>query len=165
MVAVLPALVAGPILGKGNISSMEVFKDFFGPLPGYLKEDSVFPIAGITDLAEIHYRALESKEANGRRLISNNYNLTTKNIFKLLEDNFAKDGYKVNNREVTTEEMEKAAQNKSFGVRFSLVSRGAGAHFDDQTTEKVLGLKFEKPEKSIIDGVRSLIKFGILTKN
>jgi len=75
---VLPALVSGPILGNGNISSMGVFKDFVGAVPGYLKEDSVLPITNVYDLTLTHFRALELKEANGKRLNANIYNFTTK---------------------------------------------------------------------------------------
>jgi len=45
------------------------------------------------------------------------------------------------------------------------MAQGAGAHFDHSETEKILGLKFEKPEESLIEGIRSLIKYGIVVKN
>merc|ERR1712054_237322 len=100
---------AGPILGNGNISSMGIIKEFLGQVPGYLKEDSVFPISKVSDLALVHFRALESKTATGKRFIGNSHNLTTKYILKLLDNTFSKEGYTVNNREATLEEMQKAA--------------------------------------------------------
>jgi len=106
VVTVLPSIVVGPILGNGNISSMGTFKEFLGQVPGYLKEESAFPISKASDLALAHFRALESKAANGMRFTGNSHNLTTKQIFKLLDDNFSKEGYKVNNREATIEEMQ-----------------------------------------------------------
>jgi len=165
VVTVLPAVVVGPVFGNGNISSMGIMKEFLGPIPGYLKEESVFPITKASDLGLVHFRALESKAANGKRLIGNNHNLTTKQILKLLDVTFSKEGYTVNNKETTIEEMQKAAKGGVFGAALSLIAQGAGAHLDHSETEKILGLKFESPEESIIEGLRSLIKYGILVKN
>merc|ERR1712054_691219 len=159
-----PETLDGPVFGNGNISSMGIMKEFLGPIPGYLKEESVFPITKASDLGLVHFRALESKAANGKRLIGNNHNLTTKQILKLLDVTFSKEGYTVNNKETTIEEMQKAAKGGVFGAALSLIAQGAGAHLDHSETEKILGLKFESPEESIIEGLRSLIKYGILVK-
>jgi len=50
---------------------------------------------------------------------------------KLLDDNFSKEGYKVNNKEVSVEEIEKAAQNKVLGAVLTLAGQVAGANFND----------------------------------
>jgi len=71
VVTVLPSLVAGPVLGNSNISSMGVIKDFLGAVPGYLSEDSTFAFTGVADLGLIHVKALESKKTDGKRLIAN----------------------------------------------------------------------------------------------
>jgi len=33
--SILPGLIAGPVLGGDNLSSMTVYKEFMGPVPGY----------------------------------------------------------------------------------------------------------------------------------
>ena len=75
---ILPGLIAGPVLGGDNLSTMKVFKEFVAETPGYLEEDSVITFTGLQDLAGLHVKALESGKVNGRRLIPNIENISTR---------------------------------------------------------------------------------------
>jgi dihydroflavonol-4-reductase len=68
LVAVNPGLVLGPILEKDYGSSAELIKKTMdGSLPGLAKLG--FCLVDVRDVADMHLRALEVREAAGQRFI------------------------------------------------------------------------------------------------
>jgi len=82
-------------------------------------------------LAILHVKALEAEKIDGKRVLSNVVNITTKEILKILEEKYASKGFKIQNKEVSLEEMGKIAQSGVMGAGFTLMAVGGGADFDN----------------------------------
>jgi len=91
--------------------------------------------------------------------------VTSKRILEIFDRNFSKEGFKVQNKETTIEELGQAAKNGAFGAGFSIGAKGKGSKFDDSKTAELLGIKFSNVENDLVDGIKSLIKYGIVSKN
>lgn len=96
---VLPSLVFGPAYDKNNLSSMNFVKDIMnGLMPGYPEKESLWPLVDSRDVAFVHLKAMESKNANGKRFMAFGENTSTKRVLEVLDNSFGKLGFMVNNK-------------------------------------------------------------------
>jgi len=143
-----PSFVLGaPLSDRIDSTSTKFFAGF---LNGSQVEKGVsnmtFGIIDVTDLAEVHVRAAEMKEANGRYLTT----ATSEAISFLEICNILRESGEFNDYSIPTKE--------------TAPVEGRG-RFDNSKVKKDLGMEFTSLQKTIIGMGKELIQMGIVKKN
>lgn len=153
LVTVNPPLVAGPVVH--HLATLEGINTsnerFVALLQGKWKKEipPVLPVplwVDVRDVARAHIRALEAKEASGKRLFTTPGFFSHREVVEIVRKKFPEYEDKLPGPEVKGGE---------------LPGKGEIYSIDNKATNEVLGFEYTTLEKSITDLVQSLKEHGV----
>ena len=160
LVTVLPGFLLGPVFAPNNGMNEKLIADMLSnKLAGISKVN--WPVVDVRDAAECHIRALLSEKSNGKRYICASNSMWMDNIASILRDEFVKYGYSISRHLLTKAEIVAAALVEG-KLKEGLGEIGVERLVDNELSIKDLGIKYENPEKTVIEMGYSLIKAGIV---
>lgn len=107
----------GPAFSRhGNSSEAFVSEILNGGYPGVPTPSTQYATVDVRDAALAHILALEHPEAAGKRYIVSGFSLQTHEVFNLLREKYAPQGYKVPTAEIDAEGIKKSGHGPSLRV-------------------------------------------------
>jgi len=161
LVTVLPGFILGPVHGPCPTETSEkLIADMLSnKLAGISKVS--WPIVDVRDVAECHIRALRCEKSNGKRYICSASSVWMDNIASIMREEFSKYGYIISRHLLTKSEIVVAALVEEKTPE-GLADIGVERLVDNELSVKDLGIKYENPEKTLIEMGYSLIKTGMI---
>lgn len=155
-----PGFILGPILGADPGTSGEVILKFMrGEYPGVPKLG--FPTVDVRDVAEMHYRALETEAAAGQRYIANSDSIWFKNIAEYILEAQPSFSKKVKARQLPNWFMHiYAIFDKA--TRMVLPELGYMAELSNEKAKKELGMTFKTAREATMATANSLVELGMV---
>lgn len=165
VVVVNPFLVIGPSRSPNLNTSNQLFVDLLkGAYPGVM--NLTWGFVDVRDVAEAHVRAAEKPEARGRYLTAGD-TISMRSLVELLQKNGWAEGYKLPRLG-----MDCAAGDFAVKLSSYLQPRGVGSYlrthvgrvprYDNGKARRELGLEFRPVERSILDTMEDLARWGHL---
>lgn len=156
-----PVGIFGPVLGKDFTSSVQLIEQLMsGKMAATPK--IYFGIVDVRDVADIHIKAMISKEAKNQRFIVSSDATTSlpeiAQILRLQQNDFAK---KVT-RKILPNWLVKILSNFKPELKSVASQVGIIKTISNEKAKKILGWKPRNKEIIITDTADSLIKFGII---
>lgn len=165
VVVVNPFLVIGPSRSPNLNTSNQLFVDLLkGAYPGVM--NLTWGFVDVRDVAEAHVRAAEKPEARGRYLTAGD-TISMRSLVELLQKSGWAEGYKLPRLG-----MDCAAGDFAVKLSSYLQPRGVGSYlrthvgrvprYDNGKARRELGLEFRPVERSILDTMEDLGRWGHL---
>jgi len=165
LVVINPFMVIGPSLGPTINTSNQILLDMLtGKYPAIM--DLAWGMVDVRDVALAHVLAMMTPRAKGRYICANT-TIHMRDVVKLLRDNGYGEGYKLPKHSLANPFGNALAKAMSFfqpsGVGSYLRTHvGRLPVFDNGKIKRELGLTFRPLDKSILDAVADLKKWGHL---
>ena len=167
VVAINPFLVIGPSLSSGINTSNQVLVDLLrGAFPGVMS--LTWGFVDVRDVATVHVRALEAKEARGRYIAAGD-TIAMRRVVELLSANGWAKGHKLPKLGMDCTVGDYAVKLSSY-----LQPKGIGSYlrthvgrvprYDNSKARRELGISFRPAERSILDTLEDLAEKKHLTR-
>lgn len=163
LVVINPFLVIGPSMTKAVNPSNQVFADILGgTYPGIMSV--AWGLVDVRDVARAHLLAIENPGARGRNLCANT-TLTMREVVELMRQHGYAEGYKLPRLDLACSLGDFAVKLGSYfqpkGVGSYLRTHiGKVPRFDHGKIVRELGLEFRPIERSILDTLADLERWG-----
>jgi nucleoside-diphosphate-sugar epimerase len=159
LTTILPGAVFGPILGTGNLGSVEVIGRLLrGEMPRVPKIG--LEVVDVRDVADLHLRAMTSPAAGGQRFLATGDLLWMPDIARLLRRELGADASRVPTRSVPDTVMRLLARRRP-ELRGVLPGLGRRNRHSTAKAREVLGWRPRPGRDAVIDCARSLIDRGV----
>ena len=164
LVTVHPGVVMGPLLIHCYTASGEIPRRLLKRQVPAIPKIKI-QIVDVRDVAAAHIRAMERKEANGKRhlLVGNIEGIWFSEAAKIINKKFRPMGYPVVTMEAPSVFVRVAAKFDP-ALRIMLPVLDKKIEIDNSRMVNVLGVKPKPIEKTITDMCHSLIELGIVKK-
>jgi len=120
-----------------------------------------FPLVDVRDVAIAHYKALISPDSNGKRYILASNTIWAEEMLNILRNEFSKFGYKFTTRKIGKCPMKMASIFDS-SIKVILPVVGLLFRVDNTRSIEELGMKYRKPDESLIDMAYNMIDLGLI---
>ena len=155
---ILPAAVSGPVLGAGNLHSLQLVQRMLnGSLSRY--PDLGFCIVDVRDVADLHIRAVVAPQAAGERFIAAGDWMWMADVAHVLRSELGARAGKVPTRAMPDLVLRIAALFQR-PLRFVLPLLGRKHVFTSDKAKAVLGWKPRPAAQTIVDAAHSAIELG-----
>lgn len=164
LVVINPFMIVGPSLAPSLNTSNEIFVDLLnGEYPGIIR--ITWGFVDVRDVADAHLLAVENPDAEGRYICANR-NASMKEIVELLKGN----GY--DNYDLP--KLDLACKFGDYAVKLASYFESAGTgsylrthigrvpNYDNSKIREELGLEFRDLDRTILDTVEDLLRWGHL---
>lgn len=160
LVTVLPSYVQGPCMSKSPAASHEVVRRLLNRQdPGVAKIP--FNVVDVRDVAKIHVRAIQVKEAAGQRYIASSGFLWMTEISGILAEEFNSKGYNVSTMELPYF----LVWTLSWCIKEVaplLPYIGLRQVHSNQKAKEELGIEFTSPKDAVLEMAYSQIDLGLI---
>ena len=154
-----PGFVLGDFLNEKSCTSMEYVKQLLqGKYPAAPKFSVM--ISHVKDIAKAHVLSLNNKKAEGRRLIVGSGVRSILELSKIMAENIPSHAKKLPKKELPNF-MVKLISYVDSSAKNLVPDLGLRMQTDSTYAEEILEMKFIKPEISVIDAAKSLIKLNL----
>jgi NAD dependent epimerase/dehydratase family. len=156
LTTVLPGAIFGPILSDKAVSSNGVLLRLLNGMP--MTPHVPLEISDVRDLAHLHRLAFENPVAIGKRYLAASQTLTMADIEKVYQTNFP---YKKIKIRLAPNWVLKIAARFVPELRSLVPMLDRKYRHTTAAAEKDLGWTQHKPEDTVLDAAKALIKFGV----
>lgn len=160
LTTILPGMVQGPVLGRPISGSLELpLRMLTGKLP--LLPRISFAGVEVTDLAELHIRALSDPAAQGQRIIAAERALWLREMATLLKARFGERAAKVSTREAP-DWLIRTIGLVNADARFAAPELGKQRSYSSKRAQALLGRSLQSTEDAFVAAAQSLITEGLV---
>ena len=160
LTTILPGMVQGPVLGRPISGSLELpLRMLTGKLP--LLPRISFAGVEVTDLAELHIRALSDPASQGQRIIAAERALWLREMATLLKAHFGERAAKVSTREAP-DWLIRTIGLVNADARFAAPELGKQRSYSSKRAQALLGRSLQSTEDAFVAAAQSLITEGLV---
>jgi dihydroflavonol-4-reductase len=158
LTTILPGAVFGPILTTSNMGSVGIIARMVrGSQPGMPRIG--LEVVDVRDLADIHIRAMTSREAAGQRFLATGEFVWMRDIARTLRAELGADGKKVSTRQVPDLVVRLAARFLDPSLRGIMPALGRRNQHSTEKAKRVLGWQPRPAAETVVDCAKSLIEW------
>lgn len=152
LVTILPGAMLGPNMAGRRSSTDQIFEMILKGMPS---PKVIYPVVDVRDLADLHIKAMQNNQADGKRFIAESEELTMPQMAKLIKQNYP--SYKVSTLTIPNWFVGIAANfNSAMKTLNTMV--GLNYHRDSSRAKTILNWHPRSAEKTVLDSVNYLIE-------
>ena len=160
LTTVNPGFVLGPSLDDKLGTSIKVIEALMtGKYPAV--PPATYPIVDVRDLANVQVKAMKTKMAAGRRLISAGESLSLKQIAKILKRSFPSYSRSIPTTELPGMMIRMAALVDP-ALKAVVPDIGCKLYAEREYVEKMLKQTFRSPEEAVVAAAQSLVDYDVV---